>query len=249
MAFERVGGIKPIQVDVRLISATNRDPRKGVQEGWFRSDLLYRLNVIIIQMPPLREHKEDIPLLIDHFIKKYSQENRKIPVRISREALYILTEYALPGNVRELKNIVERAVILNKGQKISVSDLPEEVIEGSEGKGINLVSSPVDDEALLKALKRIDLSDNGGPPEFWHTKLKCTSIDKIHEFLVRTQLSEFSRIDFTRFLSQNSRGNRNKYGTVGKYLAILKRNGICIHNGEKANQAKFRLSEQFTYNN
>jgi len=248
MTFERVGSVKPIHVDMRLISATNRDPKQGVREGWFRPDLLYRLNVITLSLPPLREHKEDIPLLVSHFIKRYTQENHKPPIDISREAIQVLNEYDFPGNIRELKNIVERAVILHKGQKITGSDLPEEVINGSEAERENHGNSPIDEDTLLQALRRINLSANGGPPKFWHTRLKCTSIEKIHEFLIDTRLSEFSRVDFTRFLSQNGGSKRNKYGTAGKYLAILRKNRICVHNGEKANQSRFKLSEGFTVN-
>ncbi|OGW36610.1 MAG: hypothetical protein A2010_03300 [Nitrospirae bacterium GWD2_57_9] len=122
--FERVGGNDTIKVDVRIIAATNRDIEKAIRDDRFREDLYYRLNVVSIVIPPLRERKEDIPGLLDHFIKKYSQENRKPVSGISAEAGDALMRYAYPGNVRELENIVERAVVLSKKGVVTTADLP-----------------------------------------------------------------------------------------------------------------------------
>jgi len=110
--FERVGGNKRLKVDVRLIAATNKDIEKAVAEGVFRQDLYYRLNVITIKMPPLREKISDVPLLVDHFLKKFAKENRKKIEGISPNALSALMSYDWPGNVRELENMVERAVVM-----------------------------------------------------------------------------------------------------------------------------------------
>jgi two-component system NtrC family response regulator/two-component system response regulator HydG len=110
--FERVGGNKRLKVDVRLIAATNKDIEKAVTEGAFRQDLYYRLNVITIKMPPLREKISDVPLLVDHFLKKYAKENEKKIEGISPNALSALMSYDWPGNVRELENMVERAVVM-----------------------------------------------------------------------------------------------------------------------------------------
>jgi DNA-binding NtrC family response regulator len=121
--FTRVGGTKPIKVDVRIIAATNRDLKKGVEEGKFRDDLYYRLNVISIELPPLREHKEDVPLLAHHFIEKLNIEMGGKVERISEEALDLLLEYDWPGNVRELENVMERAMVITKGTFIKAEDL------------------------------------------------------------------------------------------------------------------------------
>lgn len=122
--FERVGGNQTIKTDVRIITATNRDIEKAIKEGRFREDLYYRLNVVAIVLPPLRERKEDIPLLADHFIKKYEAENKKQITGISSEARDLLMRYSYPGNVRELENIIERAVVLAKKKLITAADLP-----------------------------------------------------------------------------------------------------------------------------
>jgi DNA-binding NtrC family response regulator len=123
-AFERVGSSKTIQVDVRIIAATNRDLEKEVGEGLFRQDLFYRLNVITIEVPPLRERIEDIPLLAGYFLNKYSERNGKTILGLSPEVSQVLSNYPWPGNVRELENIVDRAVSLCQTQHIELSDLP-----------------------------------------------------------------------------------------------------------------------------
>ncbi len=129
--FMRLGGIENIKVDVRIITATNVDLKKLVDEGRFREDLFYRLNVINIQLPPLRDRKEDIPLLVEFFTKKYCDENGKPLYRFSSEALKVLMDYHWPGNVRELENVVERAVVLSQGDIIGRDLLPEAVASPS----------------------------------------------------------------------------------------------------------------------
>ncbi len=125
-----VGGTSPMKVDVRLIAATNADLENEVSMGRFRKDLFYRLNVIPINIPPLRERKEDIPLLIDYFLKRYGQEPDGQERKISAEAKKILCNYNWPGNIRELENILERAVTLQDDNTIVEKDLPENVIKG-----------------------------------------------------------------------------------------------------------------------
>jgi len=125
--FMRLGGIDTIKVDTRIITATNVDLRKLVEEGRFREDLFYRLNVINIQVPPLRERKEDIPSLVEFFTKKYCDENGKPLYRFSSEALKVLMDYHWPGNVRELENVVERAVVLSHGDIIGRDLLPDSI--------------------------------------------------------------------------------------------------------------------------
>jgi two-component system response regulator AtoC len=128
--FTRVGGNEPIKVDVRVISATNRDMKEAVAKGQFREDLYYRLNVVNIELPPLRERREDIPLLAQHFLKKFALENKKEVTDFSPEATDFLLRYDWPGNVRELENAIERAVILAKKPVIEIDDLPQQTLLG-----------------------------------------------------------------------------------------------------------------------
>src|ERR1700757_3393079 len=125
--FMRLGGMETIKVDVRIIAATNVDLRKMMEDGRFREDLFYRLHVISIQLPPLRERKDDVPLLVHHFLEKYGEENGKGGLEVTPDALDLLTEYDWPGNVRELENVVERAVVLTTGPRIGVDLIPEPV--------------------------------------------------------------------------------------------------------------------------
>jgi len=121
--FERLGGTRTLKVDVRLIAATNRDLRAALEEGTFREDLYYRLNVVPIDIPPLREHKEDIPDLVDHFFNRFARENGKDIHAITPAALKLLMDYHWPGNVRQLENIVERGVALAAGLLLDVEDI------------------------------------------------------------------------------------------------------------------------------
>jgi transcriptional regulator with GAF, ATPase, and Fis domain len=125
--FVRLGGVETIKADVRIIAATNLDLREMMEEGRFREDLFYRLHVISIQLPPLRDRKDDIPLLSQHFLAKYGDENRKGDLELSPEALDLLTVYDWPGNVRELENVIERAVVLTTGPRIGVDLISEHV--------------------------------------------------------------------------------------------------------------------------
>ncbi|MBW3660473.1 MAG: sigma-54 dependent transcriptional regulator [Gemmatimonadetes bacterium] len=125
--FMRVGGSNSIQVDVRVIAATNKDLGEEVEEGGFRRDLFYRLNVLHVRMPPLRERREDVPLLIHHFVQRFCRENDRDFVGITDEAMEILVNYDWPGNVRELRNLVESMLVLTPGSKIRPIDIPEEI--------------------------------------------------------------------------------------------------------------------------
>jgi transcriptional regulator with PAS, ATPase and Fis domain len=122
--FYRVGGTQPIEADFRVIAATNRNLEAAIKEGLFREDLFYRLNVISFRMPSLRERKEDIPLLADHFINHYSQETNKPIDGVQREAMDEMMLHDWPGNVRELENAIERAIVIGKHRKIRSEDLP-----------------------------------------------------------------------------------------------------------------------------
>src|SRR5687767_11547423 len=125
--FMRLGGMETIKVDVRIIAATNCDLRQMVEDGRFREDLFYRLHVINIYLPTLRERKDDIPLLAHHFLEKYSQENNKTGMELTADALDLMMDYDWPGNVRELENVMERAVVLSSGTRIGADLIPEHV--------------------------------------------------------------------------------------------------------------------------
>jgi two-component system response regulator AtoC len=151
--IRRVGESRPIKVDVRIISATVKDLAREVNEGRFRDDLFYRLNVLPIHIPPLRERREDIPLLIDHFIKKFTQSTNKKVVGIDSKALEVLMNYKWSGNVRELENTIERAVVLADGENIMLENLPPEIREFKEEE----VSLPpvAEEEYSIKKASRI----------------------------------------------------------------------------------------------
>jgi DNA-binding NtrC family response regulator len=163
--FERLGGIKSIEVDARIIAATNQDLEKAIAQGRFREDLFYRLSVIPIHLPALRERKEDIPLLVEHFIRKANEERARQVSGISAGAVERLVQYSWPGNVRELENLVERLVVLKRSGIIDVNDLPEKLL-ASPGQwparfvlpedGINLSSAVerFERDLILQALQR-----------------------------------------------------------------------------------------------
>jgi len=123
-SFIRVGGNKEITSDFRVICATNKDLKKMVDDGIFREDLYYRLNVVNIRIPPLRERTDDIPLLVDYFINKYCKAMNREPINIEKAALKRLEEFEFPGNVRELENLIERAIVIGDGKEIKLKDLP-----------------------------------------------------------------------------------------------------------------------------
>ena len=125
--FERVGSSDPMQVDVRLVAATHQPLEQLIRQGRFREDLFYRLNVITIKVPPLRERHEDIPVLAEHFLKLYAAKNNRPLEGFSKEAMRRIEAYSWPGNVRELENVVERAVVLARGSPVEVTDLPDNV--------------------------------------------------------------------------------------------------------------------------
>jgi Nif-specific regulatory protein len=130
--FERVGGTRPIKTDVRIIAATNKDLEEAVRQGTFRKDLYYRLNVVSLMMPPLSERRDDIPLLANYFVSKYSKKCKRKVMGIAHEARACLIGYGWPGNVRELENAIEHAIVLGMTEHIALEDLPEAIIEGQQ---------------------------------------------------------------------------------------------------------------------
>ncbi|MBX7151596.1 sigma-54 dependent transcriptional regulator [bacterium] len=159
--FEKVGGTKTIKVDVRVIAATNKDLKAEVERNTFREDLYFRLNVVPIFMPPLRERKDDITILLDYFLKQVCDETGLRPKKFSDDALAALVRYAWPGNIRELRNLVERVMILSSDEKIEVSDLPQAVLEKnvpvksiSSGKSLKNMKEDVEKTYIVQALER-----------------------------------------------------------------------------------------------
>jgi two-component system response regulator HydG len=155
-SFDRVGGTETITTDVRLLVATNRDLEEEVREGRFREDLFYRLNVIPIRMPSLRERREDIPLLAEHFLSIVSERNNKMIRGFSPKAMDLLVRNRWKGNVRELENVVERAVIMARGEVIQPDDLPGHIIDGTEGDYAGITPgrplSELEREAIMSTL-------------------------------------------------------------------------------------------------
>ncbi|WP_196334159.1 sigma 54-interacting transcriptional regulator, partial [Paraclostridium sordellii] len=127
----RIGGEKTIKIDARIISATNKNLQELVEEEKFREDLYYRLNVVEVDLPPLRERKEDILLLVDKFIKEICEQNNKHKLDISKEAIGILQRYTWKGNIRELKNTIENIVVLSRGDTIEKHDIPVHILEST----------------------------------------------------------------------------------------------------------------------
>jgi len=146
-SFSRLGGTEPIKVDVRLVSATNRDLVAAIEDGSFRSDLYYRLNVVTIQLPPLRERKDDVPLLAAHFINKYNVEFNKKFDRVNRKAMDFLMDYHWPGNVRELENVIERAIVIAQGPEVKIDHLPF----------CNVEAIPTEDPQSLQEVERLHI--------------------------------------------------------------------------------------------
>ena len=185
--FQRLGGNRTIQSDVRIISATNRDLENKVAEGTFREDLFYRLNVVVMNIPPLREKKEDISLLIKHFISRFSAENSKKIEGLSSEAMDILLKYDYPGNIRELENIIERAVVIARYSVISVNDLPfkesssQSLVIQKTGKGSLKDSIETLEERLIEQ----------GMEEAAHNQSKAVELLGVSERMLRYKLKKY----------------------------------------------------------
>jgi transcriptional regulator with GAF, ATPase, and Fis domain len=240
--FTRVGGNVVLKTDARILAATNKDLDAGVKDGWFREDLYFRLNVVAIFVPPLRERRGDIPLLIDHFIAKYAKKNDRIIRGISKHCRQMLVRYDYPGNVRELENIIRHAVIFTESPLLDVRDLPKGPVCGFKPH-LNACSYvSVETESLLEALKQITIFNEKGQEKLWYKSLRCISIYDIHRFLVQQGNKWFFRKRFEEFLRTWSDSDRSKYKTAGVYLRILKANHILKHNERKANMSKYCLA-------
>jgi DNA-binding NtrC family response regulator len=175
--FERVGGNKSIRVDTRIVAATHKDLKKAIPKGEFREDLYYRLNVISIELPPLRDRREDIPALAEHFLARYARELAK-PARLSAEVLDRLIHYRWPGNIRELQNVLERAVVLCEGEQLTVADLPREILEPAGTPA----PEPVPAAALVEATEP-------GSPE--HPTDLTARLDALEKAIILEALQKF----------------------------------------------------------
>src|SRR3990170_3820134 len=182
--FERVGSSRPVAVNVRLLAATHRDLEALVRAGRFRDDLYYRINVVSISLPPLRERREDIPLLLDHFVEKFSRRNGKRIGGLTRDAREALLRYDYPGNVRELENLVERAVILTRDEVIGLEDLPLGVKE-REGETSGETSLTVLVEGLERRMIREALARADG------VQTRAAEILGISERVLRYKLKKY----------------------------------------------------------
>jgi two-component system, NtrC family, response regulator PilR len=189
--FMRVGGVETIHVDVRIIAATNSDLYGATKEAKFREDLYYRLNVISIHLPPLRERMEDIPLLADYFVQKYCKENEKLQLHITPEALNAMMEYSWPGNVRELENVIERAVVLCRGDAITVELLPETISRKTRPFMISEENLPfkekVDQYRKLLILDALEKADGIQKEAARLLRIKPTTLNEmIKRYRIRT---------------------------------------------------------------
>lgn len=182
--FEPVGGMQTLRVDVRVLAATSKDLKKEIQKGNFREDLYYRLNVIPIHLPPLKERRDDIPLLVHYFMDKYNKQNDKNVSRISRKVLDLLVEYPWPGNVRELENCIERGIVMSPGNMLLVDFLPEEIVQYNQNATSKFKDSSGNNSDLRRAVLGFcetisDLSQSRG-----------TIIKAIEEAMVRKSLAQ-----------------------------------------------------------
>jgi two-component system response regulator AtoC len=153
---ERLGAQSPTQVDLRVVAATNRDPQQAVDDGVLRADLYFRLNVVRIDVPLLRERREDIPLLAEHFLHQYAAELGRPPPRLSAAALQRLQAYAWPGNVRELENLMERAAVLCRGSEVTPAQLPTDLAPASPGEPVAATAALPDALALRPQVEGLE---------------------------------------------------------------------------------------------
>jgi DNA-binding NtrC family response regulator len=211
--FERVGGIKTIKVDVRLITATNRDLEQEIARGNFREDLYYRLNVVPLQVPPLRKRRGDIPLLVRHVIRRFNDRLKKNVTGISDDALAALEMHVWPGNIRELENVLERTILFSKGDMINRADLPEELIAAPVRAEATTQTMPVQHAAAPAAAADVPDDDDDGaePGEVPHELSGDASLKDI----VRAETNRVERELIARALNETG-------GNVTQAAKLLK---------------------------
>ena len=198
--FERVGDIRTVKVDTRIIAATNRDLLDEIDAGRFREDLYYRLNVVPIYLPPLRERREDVPVLVDLFLKRYADQNRREVRRVHPEAMRLLRDHDWPGNVRELQNYVERAVILGEGAELTVEHLPPQLRGEAAPRPIR--SRGTDLNALTSELVRQGIRASGPSANDLHARIvgqvERELIQQVLQACERVQIKAAARLGINR---------------------------------------------------
>lgn len=218
MEFERVGGAQTIKVDVRVVAASNRNLRLEVDQGRFRSDLFYRLNVVHVHVPPLRERVDDIPLLVNHFLAKCNEDRAEV-VRIDPEAMRCLIEYGWPGNVRELENVIERAVILSNGREILLKDLPPEVRAQDRPVPPSTVHSSQVSESgdAWGKLSPLDLDDIPTEGGLRPRQMRALEFVRMHGFITNRHYSKLSDVSERQALRELSElVDQGKLNRIGK---------------------------------
>lgn len=231
MEFERVGGSQTLKVDVRVVAASNRNLQEEVAASRFRGDLFYRLNVVHVGLPALRERTDDIPLLVNHFLRKYGEESNRTGIAIDQDAMRVLLEYHWPGNVRELENVIERAVILSNGKEISIKDLPAEVREPFQRVKFKEVMESQNEKQEPEVPEDIPslepgerLQESGLKPR----QLKAIEFLNIHGFITNKYYSQMNRISERQALRELNEMvdanvlNRTGKGRACRYLLVGK---------------------------
>jgi transcriptional regulator with PAS, ATPase and Fis domain len=194
--FKRVGGTRDIHVDVRIIAATNRVLEERVQAGQFRADLFYRLKVIPIVLPPLRERREDIPLLVQHFLDHYNRELRKNTREVDAEAMQKLVVYDWPGNIRELRNVVERILILEDKDRIELSDLPSGIVGQPRNPGPAASPAASLGSMTLEDLERSAIGE--ALARCGHNQVQAAKLLGISRDTLRYRMKKFGLLDAAR---------------------------------------------------
>ena len=205
MEFERVGGSHTLKVDVRVVAASNRNLKEDASNGRFRNDLYYRLNVVHVHLPSLRERTDDLPILVNHFIAKYAKDNHQESLSISTDAMERILDYHWPGNVRELENVIERAIILSDRQEISVKDLPSEVREHSaEAPATATAERKIPDPGILR-IPGLNAGDRLSDSGLKVRQMRAMAFINTHGFITNkyySQLAEISERQALRELSE-----------------------------------------------
>jgi two-component system NtrC family response regulator len=205
MEFERVGGSHTLKVDVRVVAASNRNLKEDASNGRFRNDLYYRLNVVHVHLPSLRERTDDLPILVNHFIAKYAKDNHQESLSISTDAMERILDYHWPGNVRELENVIERAIILSDRREISVKDLPSEVREHSaEAPATATAERKIPDPGILR-IPGLNAGDRLSDSGLKVRQMRAMAFINTHGFITNkyySQLAEISERQALRELSE-----------------------------------------------
>jgi two-component system NtrC family response regulator len=221
MEFERVGGSQSLKVDVRVVAASNRDLKAEVAAGRFRSDLFYRLNVVRIQLPALRERTDDIPLLVNHFVAKHSQGVEPSNIMMEPDALRLLLDYPWPGNVRELENVIERAIILSHGNRITVKDLPSDISRPYEPPQSVEAENPgiegSESFPWAKGMPEIDAGERMPQSGLRPRQMRALDFIKVNAFITNKYYSQLNEISERQALRElNEMVDAGMLNRVGK---------------------------------